>query len=167
MNQKNFFFVKHNIEMHVFPVGVTKAGNIGAVNSATDVAWFKHFATPGEEGNAIFTGHITWKKAPGHFAKLLEMELYDEVFVQFADESIKYFYIAELYTVPYDDTSPELISNTGSARVTLITCKGDYDRTIGTSQTRVIAICLEKDAPFQTFSAPPLLPPKTTPKLQK
>ncbi len=113
-------------------------------------------AFPGEEGNAILDGHVRWKGKEGYFAKLKEMEIGDEVFIQFADSSVKYFEIVKLETVLLAEFPAEALESGGEARMTLITCLGDYDRSLGTSRSRVIATCKEKPEPNAFFSASPL-----------
>lgn len=148
------YFPKFDIESEIKPVGLTKGGAIDTLPSATQTAWYKPYGAPGGAGNSILNGHNRWKGKAGYFAKLLEMEVGDEVFIGFKDGTIKYFEITEINTVSKDDRTARYVEAGGEARMTLITCNNDYSKALGTARTRVIAICTEKDAPSKPFTPP-------------
>lgn len=143
---KRLYFTGYQVYSDVYPVGIQN-GNIGTVDSANDSAWFEPYYSPGGPGNAIISGHNSWKKKKGTFSVIHDMSPGDEVVVEFDGPVFKYFEVAEILTVTLDDFPAELIEPEGEPRLTLITCLGDYDRAYGGSRSRVIAICHEKEAP--------------------
>ena len=136
------YFDAYGVVSDVYPVGVQN-GNIGTVNSADDSAWFEPYAAPGEPGNAIISGHNSWRKKKGTFATLKEMALGDIVVVEFnvPEHFFRFFEITAIDNYNVDVFPQEIIEKDGESRLTLITCLGDYDRSRGMSLTRVVATC--------------------------
>ncbi len=137
------FFTGYKRQADVFPVGITEDGAMGTRDSAKDAAWGEYCPSPGEPGNAILNGHVKWEGELGTFSILKEMKVGDEVVIEFDDGSFKYFEVTDLDNYPYDNMA-SVMDLGGESRMTLITCLGDYDRSIGTSRSRVVAVCKEK-----------------------
>lgn len=137
-------FPRFDVVSDVYPVGETPEGNIDTVDSAEDSAWFEPYPAPGEPGNAIINGHVSFNGSRGSFAALKEMVIDDEVIVEFEDGAVKYFEVYRNETYLIEEFPEDYLEPDGEARLTLITCKGDYDRSIGTSRSRVVVLCRER-----------------------
>ena len=134
-------FVGYDVVSDIYPVGVTDdAETIDTLNSADDSAWFHYFAAPLEEGNCILNGHNRWKSKEGAFSVLKRMAVGDEIRVTVEDGRIVCYSVTEIVEHTVDEFPMELLGNRVGTRLTLITCKGDYDQKIATSRTRVVAI---------------------------
>lgn len=137
----------------IYPVGVTENNEVGTIDSAVDAAWYMYGAYPGQEGNCIINGHVSWKQQKGTFAYLKEMEIGEEVAIELEDGAFIFYEVVSIEYIPYDAFPPEVLSQKGDKRLTLITCEGDYDRRHGTSLTRVVVVCHEKEG--DESQAPP------------
>ena len=140
------FYTAHKLQADIYPVGVTENNEMGVIDFAKDAAWYQNGPSPGEEGNALTNGHVRWKGEIGTFSILKESAVSDEVVIEFDDGSFKYFTIDTLNTYLLDEIPADVMDLKGEARMTLITCLGDYDRELGTSRSRVVAVCKEKTA---------------------
>ena len=138
------YFTNYERQADIFPVGVDEENRMGTLNSAKDSAWYQFGPSPGEPGNAILNGHVKWKGELGTFSILKEMKVGDEVVIEFDDGSFKYFDVTNLDTYLLDEIPSSVMDLGGESRMTLITCLGDYDTSIGTSRSRVVAVCKER-----------------------
>ncbi len=138
------YFTDLERKADIYPVGVAKDGSMDTLDSALDAAWYEFGPSPGEEGNALLNGHVRWKGSLGTFSILREMELKSEAVIEFDDGSFKYFEAVSHNVYLLDDIPPEVMDLEGESRLTLITCKGDFDRKLGTSRSRVVVVFKEK-----------------------
>jgi len=138
------YFTDHEIVCDIEPAGVLESGELEALPSATVAAWTNTSALPGEDGNAILNGHVRWKGKMGHFAILREMEPGEEVVIEFSDGTFRYFTVSTKDVYRLEDFPKEALRADGPARMTLITCLGDYNPDIGTSESRVVVVCHAK-----------------------
>ena len=140
------YFTAYERQADIFPVGITEDGAMDTLDSAKDSAWYQFGPSPGEPGNAILNGHVKWKGELGTFSILKEMKVGDEIVIEYDDGSFKYFEVTNLDTYLLDKIPSSVMDLSGESRTTLITCLGDYDRHLGTSRSRVVAVCKEKGA---------------------
>ncbi len=144
------YFTAHKLQCDIYPVGVTEDNAMDTIDSAKDAAWYQYGPAPGEQGNALINGHVRWSGEKGTFSILKEMEVGEEVVIEFEDGTFKYFEAVSIDTYLLDEVPPEVMELDGESRMTLITCLGDYDTSIGTSRSRVVAVCKEKNAAAAT-----------------
>lgn len=122
-----------------------EAGNpvniMDTIDSAKVAAWLQSGPSPGEEGNAIINGHIRWKKVAGVFSVLSDMAVGEKLAVTYDDGSVLYFAVTSVDIFTIDDWPAWVMeTNSGDSRMTLITCHGEWNRTQGTSNERVIVV---------------------------
>lgn len=89
------------------------------------VAHYKTTARAGENGNAVFSGHVTSINAGNVFAGLYKMKLGDEVRIYSADHEYDYV-VSNIKLVTPNDVS--VMEPTPDATATLITCAGVWIR---------------------------------------
>ncbi len=138
------YFTGYERQADIYPVGVTEDNAMDTLDSAKDAAWYQYGPSPGEPGNALLNGHVKWKGELGTFSILKEMKVGDEIVIEYEDGSFKYFEVTNLDTYLLDEIPSSVMDLSGESRTTLITCLGDYDTSIGTSRSRVVAVCKEK-----------------------
>lgn len=138
------YFTDHKLQAEILPVGVTENNEMATIDSAKDAAWYQFGPSPGEPGNALINGHVRWKGEKGTFSILKEMKTGEEVVIEFDDGTFKYFTVDSLNTYLLDEVPASVMDLKGDSRMTLITCLGDYDHALGTSRSRVVAVCKEK-----------------------
>lgn len=150
------YFAEPDLEAEVFPMGVVN-GEIGTRDSALEAAWFAEGCVPGEEGNCLINGHDVWKGETGPFDWLKSAKRGDRVTVEVEDGTRYHYAVSQVEEQPYDEFNRYHMYPYGEERLTLITCKGDYDRVAGTSLTRMVVVCL----PASPYTTAPTPAPKT------
>ena len=95
------------------------------------VGWYAGGASPGEAGTAIIAGHVDTTTSAAVFADLGRLRKGDVFHVVRADGRSATFVVDDAQTCPKDDFPSDLVyADTPQAQVRLITCAGDYDRTV-------------------------------------
>ncbi len=140
------YFNDAEVSASIEPVGLTEDGAMDAVASATVAGWYEDGPSPGQYGNALIDGHVRWKGRIGTFSVLNDMQVGDEVVIEYEDGSFRYFYTQSVNVYLLEEFPPEVMATDegGEPRLTLITCLGDYDQSIGTSRSRVVVVLREE-----------------------
>ncbi|MET9502905.1 class F sortase [Streptomyces sp. NPDC006622] len=95
------------------------------------VGWYAKGASPGETGTAIIAGHVDTATSAAVFAGLGELEKGDVFRVRRADGRTPVFVVDSVEKFDKDHfPSSRVYGDTADAQVRLITCAGDYDRTV-------------------------------------
>ncbi|WP_405608284.1 class F sortase [Streptomyces sp. NBC_00076] len=95
------------------------------------VGWHAQGTSPGEAGTAIIAGHVDTATSPAVFAGLGELEKGDTFRVLRADRRTATFVVDSAETFAKDDFPDQRVyADTPQAQVRLITCAGDYDRSV-------------------------------------
>ncbi|MEU6553521.1 class F sortase [Streptomyces sp. NPDC046915] len=95
------------------------------------VGWYSDGVSPGEAGTAIIAGHVDTVASAAVFAELGELKPGDRFTVERADGTKPSFVVDSAETFAKDDFPSERVyADTPRAEVRLITCAGDYDRTV-------------------------------------
>ena len=123
-------------------MGYNSNGQMDTVHSAFRAGWFMFGGDPVSGGNTLIAGHNRYSGRYGYFSVIKDkMVPGDMVIVELQNGDYCYYVVDSIEQYPYDEV-PDWIMNTGGeARLTLITCLGDYSSLIHTSRHRVIAIC--------------------------
>ncbi len=150
-------FVDREVSCPIVPVGIIQAtdkddqplyddaGNplytMDTLDSEKEAAWLETGPSPGEYGNAILNGHITWKKVAGVFSVLKDIQIGENIAVTFEDGSVAYFQVTSRDVFTIDDY-PEWVmaTDTGDTRMTMITCGGDWNSSAGTHNDRIVVV---------------------------
>ena len=132
---------------------------MGTVDSEKVSAWLDASASPGEYGNAIFNGHVSWKKVAGVFSVLPKMEEGEEIIVEYDDGSTMTFTVTNVDIYGIDDVPETVMAyDTGDSRMTLITCYGEsWNSGLGTRNQRCVVVAKPVD------SSKIITPPAVTP----
>ncbi|MGW7201880.1 class F sortase [Streptomyces sp. NPDC054837] len=95
------------------------------------VGWHAKGASPGEAGTAIIAGHVDTATSAAVFADLGELKKGDVFDVRRADGRKASFVVDSVETFDKENfPSRRVYADTAQAQVRLITCAGDYDRTV-------------------------------------
>lgn len=128
------------IDAEIIEVGVTADGTLEAPTDWAKVGWYTNSAKPGLKGNVIIDGHYdTNTGAPAAFWNLKNLSLGDKVVV--VDEyGVEHEYtVTELIHVSINDTDRlEKLNKHSGRTLTLITCGGFWNPTVGTYDERLI-----------------------------
>lgn len=135
-------FVDKGINVSVYAVGYTASGGMATVGSATKAGWFKYSSFPNQDGNCIIAGHNRYKGQKGLFSVVKQLQPGDRIIVEMASGEAAFYFVQSVDEYPYQEVPGHVMQLGGERRLTLITCKGDYDSGQHTSRTRVVAICV-------------------------
>lgn len=138
---EKLYFTEREIMCDVLPVGVNSDGAMDTLDSHNQAAWAEYGPSPGEEGNAIINGHVRFRGKKGYFSILKDMEIGEEVAIEYNDGSVRYFKVRSVDTYYLYELPPTVMGLGGDTRLTLITCLGDFNHDIGTSEHRVVVVC--------------------------
>ena len=127
-----------NVNATVEQVGMDPQGRMGVPSQASNVAWFKLGAAPGDVGNAVIAGHLDWTNGPAVFWYLGRVHRGDAITVVRADGSTAKFVTDSSATVPYNESTDSLFTIDGPPSLTLITCAGAWDRARNTYLQRLV-----------------------------
>jgi LPXTG-site transpeptidase (sortase) family protein len=111
-------------------LGVDANGAMEVPLEAQTVAWYRFTSMPGEPGNILLGGHITWRGVTAVFRYLEEMEAGDEVYIDTpGGETIRYVVREAWWAQPYEQADVRRVIGTrsGQQTVTLFTCGGIWD----------------------------------------
>ena len=111
-------------------LGVDATGVMEVPLEAQAVAWYRFTSLPGEDGNILLGGHITWRGATAVFRYLEEMEAGDQVIIDTpSGESLRYVVREAWWAQPYEQSDVRRVigSRSGEQTVTLFTCGGIWD----------------------------------------
>jgi sortase (surface protein transpeptidase) len=123
------------------PAGVEKNGEMEVPDNVVDVAWYKFGPAPGEAGSAVLAAHVDLdSQGPGVFFELSTLEPGSVIYVDFDDGSTRAFR-AEARAIYDKDALPTnaIFSRHGPPVLTLITCGGDFNRSIRSYESNVVA----------------------------
>lgn len=126
------------VDAPVEPVGLDAQGRMATPSLASNVAWYKPGAVPGNVGDAVMAGHLDWTSGPAVFWYLGKVKKGDEITVVRSDGSKARFIADRTSMVPYDSPTDALFTVDGPPSLTLITCAGSWDRQRGTYLQRLV-----------------------------
>ena len=127
------------VDAQVIPVGVDKDGNMAVTNESYDVGWYNRGPAPGDPGDAVMDGHLDWyDTSQAVFYSLKNVKVGDDVQVQRQDGTMRHFKVTKVQNVAYNAKVPGLFASSGPARLSLITCGGQWSKALNQYVSRVI-----------------------------
>ncbi|MEV8553734.1 class F sortase [Streptomyces glaucescens] len=115
-------------ELGIGPKGQLEAPPAHDVNL---VGWHADGPSPGEAGTSVIAGHVDTVTSPAVFVNLGELRKGDVFHVERADRRRASFVVDSVETFDKDHFPDDRVyADTPDAQVRLITCAGDYDRTV-------------------------------------
>jgi LPXTG-site transpeptidase (sortase) family protein len=123
----------------VVDVGVERNGEM-EIPGATEIGWYRFGSSPGEPGSAVLAAHIAFNGRDGVFRNLDEIAVGDIVEVLYDDGSSQRFEITETAQYAKDELPiNRVFAKDGSPELTLITCGGDFNRSLNGYTDNVVA----------------------------
>jgi LPXTG-site transpeptidase (sortase) family protein len=127
------------VDAGIVTVGVDGNGAMGTPDNGYDAGWFDFSAVPGEPDNAVMTGHVDYDIGPAVFWRLRELGPEDEVRVHLSDGNVESFRVTQVESYPAGSAPvDEIVGHTDVPTLTLITCDGWFDRSVGEYDHRLI-----------------------------
>ena len=124
----------------VKPTGLTPEGDMAIDDNPEEVAWYELGPKPGEEGSAVIAGHYGWKDGVASvFNSLNTLKQGDIISVVGEDSKILKFAVTRvaLYA-PNQDATDVFKSDDGKAHLNLITCQGEWNKSLDTYTQRLV-----------------------------
>lgn len=129
----------------VIDVGIEDNGDM-EIPDADGVGWYRFNPTPGQPGSAVLAAHIAFGGKPGVFRDLGEASVGDRVVIQFDDGTTNEFEIVELAQYQKQELPTDRVfAKTGDPVLTLITCGGDFNRSLRSYEDNIVAYAIPID----------------------
>jgi sortase (surface protein transpeptidase) len=121
-------------------VTVDNKGNMAIPQKPMDVGWYSPGVVPGDPGDAVIDGHLNWYRIPrGPFYSLSKLQVGDDIEVDTQSGTrLRFTVSVKPYSVPYTSHPATLFERGGKARLSLVTCSGDWDQARQTYLNREI-----------------------------
>jgi sortase (surface protein transpeptidase) len=118
-------------------VGIDRNDQMAVPTNARDVAWLYQGPLPGRTNNIVLAGHIDFSGALGSFGNIQRLRPGDTVALSFGNKvwafQIKWSCLFDRNTSAAD----QIMGYTDTPSITLISCGGVFDPSVGTHDKRV------------------------------
>lgn len=131
---------KINVDANIESVGLAADGAVGVPKNQNNVAWFNLSSHPGENGNAIISGHYGWKdKKPSVFDNLYKLHKGDKISVEDDRGNVINFVVrGNRRYDPNANAFDVFISNDNKSHLNLITCEGVLNKNAKSYSKRLV-----------------------------
>lgn len=133
------------VDMEVQPEGVTESGAMALPPHPADAAWYRYGPWPGSaNGATVIAAHVdSLDYGAGPLARLPEATAGTEIVVTTTD-GVEHRYVVQAGSMmrKADVDWGSVFDRTGSARLTLVTCGGEFDYTRRTYLDNVVVTAL-------------------------
>lgn len=127
------------VDAAIEETGVLDNGEMGVPEDVDQVGWFEPGFKAGAEGHAVLAGHVDSLSGPAVFYELDKLDVGDQFTLTDKDGREMVFEVknAESYIT---DEAPidEIFGRSDKRMVNLITCTGDFNRSIGSHEERLV-----------------------------
>ncbi|MFJ4902293.1 class F sortase [Streptomyces sp. NPDC088727] len=123
------------------PLSIGSSGRLDAPppNDKNLAGWFKDGVTPGERGAAIVAGHVDTTTGPAIFLQLRFLQPGATVDITRTDGTVATFKVDTVETFSKAKFPDKRVyADTPDAQLRLITCGGNYDRTVKDYEDNVV-----------------------------
>lgn len=103
-----------------------------------DVAWYRLGPRPGEPGNAVINGHVSWWIGDAVFMHLSRLRVGDEVHIARVDGRVVTFKVTGKSVVDANARMASLFAPSSKSTLTLITCSGAWNPLTQSDTQRLI-----------------------------
>lgn len=116
-----------NVDANIEQVPILN-GVMGVPQDAWNVGWYPDISQPGHDTNVVMAGHKDWWGiGPTVFANLQNLSAGDKVYLTDADGAGFTYQITSVDSVDANVDAGQVVNDTGSEMLTLITCTGSFD----------------------------------------
>ncbi len=131
----------HGVGNPVVPVGVDAGtGELSVPPDPSQVGWYRFGSSPGSAGSAVLAGHVDWKGVPGAFIDLDQVQPGERVEIDLGDGTTHAFVVVETHLIAKTELPAELFERDGPPKLVLITCGGEFDRSIHRYRQNVVVV---------------------------
>lgn len=120
-------------------LGLQADGTMQVPTDATTVGWYTRAPTPGSLGPAVLAGHVDYRRQPGTFRRLADLEPGASVDVDRADGITAVFTVGRVERYAKTRFPTEAVYGAiNRAGLRLITCGGSFDSATGHYEDNVV-----------------------------
>lgn len=133
------------VDAPIEAVGVDpRTGEMALPATVREVAWYRFGPSPGQAGSAVLAAHVDFKdQGPGVFFDLKTLEPGDRIEVSFEDGDVERFRVAARDIYRKDELPLDAVfARQGAPVLTLITCGGGFNPSIGHYDSNVVVYAL-------------------------
>lgn len=103
------------------------------------ITWYDFSARPGDNGNAVFAGHLDYAGVgPAVLWRLGNLQPGDLIEVSDADGTTFQYQVATVQSHPAILDAAGIVASNGTPMITIITCSGDFDHVARAYDQRVV-----------------------------
>jgi len=141
------------VDSQVVVVGREPDGAMEIPSDVRTVGWYDPFAgagvVPGERGTAVIAGHVDSRtQGRGAFWLLRDLAPGDVIEIAHADGSATRWQVDDVVRHPKTDIPiDDIFTFDGDERLALITCGGQFDRSLGAYLDNYVVMASRRDAP--------------------
>lgn len=130
------------VDAAVVEVGVDPDGLMTVPGDVATAGWYRHGPVPGAPGSAVIAGHVDSRtQGRGAFFELGALALGDEIVVVDADGQETTWTVTARETFAKASLPvADLYDRSGSPRLVLITCGGDFDAAARSYRSNVVVV---------------------------
>lgn len=131
---------KIGVDATIDHLGTTPQGEMSTPDGPANAGWFNLGPRPGENGNAVISGHFGYKNnIPAVFDNLHKLQKGDKLYTTNEKDETTTFVIRELRTyTPKENATDVFRSSDGQAHLNLITCQGVWNQAQKSYSTRLV-----------------------------
>jgi hypothetical protein len=128
------------LEARVIRVGVDRrTGGVEVPPDVRTVGWYRFSPIPGEPGSSVLLGHVdSSTQGPGAFFHLASLDPGTKIRVLLADHSSRTFRVVARRSYLKSRLPAAVFARTGRPVLTLVTCGGPFDASIGHYRDNVV-----------------------------
>jgi sortase (surface protein transpeptidase) len=115
-------------------------GEMQPPTNENDVGWYKESGRLGVPGNVMFAGHVNWYNTPvAVFGHIGELQKGDKIEVTGTDGETFFYQVKWVKNFPaFEEPPKQVVGGTSKKVLTLITCGGEWDPTVGLYNERTV-----------------------------
>lgn len=127
------------VDTELLRLGLMPDGTIAVPGNFDLAGWYEEGPRPGQPGPAVILGHVDSTEGPAVFYDLKRLPLGSEIHVDRTDGSTATFRVSGHSQVPKTRFPTELVYGaTLEPSLRLVTCGGEFDRSLGSYLDNVI-----------------------------
>lgn len=126
------------VDAGIEPVLTDGQGRMAVPSRPDLVGWYAAGPTPGSPGDAVLDGHLDTSQGLAVFGRLSRTAPGDRLTVQWGAGATLEFVVDSVRLYGYDARPEGLFARDGPARLSLITCAGQWDSQRGNYRQRLV-----------------------------
>ena len=130
----------------IIGVGVEDNGDM-EIPPADRIGWYRYGPSPGDDGSAVLAAHIAYDGVDGVFVDLVDLAAGSTIDVHYDDGTTTRFVARSTEQYDKDELPRDRVwGRSGPASLVLITCGGDFNRSLRSYDDNIVVYATADDA---------------------